>query len=63
LAGSAAQLLGVEKAAPPGGEPAKPKPAPKAKAAPPAPPKPQSDAAGAAPGVLGKFRNLFGNKK
>jgi anti-anti-sigma factor len=64
LAGSAAQLLGVEKAAKPASEPAKSKPAPKAKAAPPpAPPKPQPDAAGAAPGVLGKFRNLFGNKK
>jgi len=64
LAGSAAQLLGVEKAAKTGAEPAKPKPAPKAKAAPPpARPKPQPDAAGAAPSVLGKFRNLFGNKK
>jgi anti-anti-sigma factor len=62
LAGSAAQLLGVEKAAKPGAEPAKPKPAPKAKAPPPAPPQ-QPKAADAAPGVLGKFRNLFGNKK
>jgi len=64
LAGSAAQLLGVKRAAKPGAEATKPRPAPKAKAAPPsAPPKPQPDAAGAAPGVLGKFRNLFGNKK
>jgi len=63
LAGSAAQLLGVEKAAKPGAEPAKPKPAPKAKAPPPAPPKPQPNSADATPGVLGKFRNLFGNKK
>jgi len=64
LAGSAAQLLGMKRAAKPGAEPAKPRPAPKAKAAPPSePPKPQPDAAGVAPGVLGKFRNLFGNKK
>ena len=64
LAGSAAQLLGVEKAARPATEPAKPRLAPKAKVAPPpASPKPQPDATGAAPGVLGKFRNLFGNKK
>jgi len=63
LAGSAAQLLGVEKAAKAGAEAAKPKPAPKAKAPPPAPPQPQPKAADAAPGVLGKFRNLFGNKK
>jgi anti-anti-sigma factor len=64
LAGSAAQLLGVEKAAKPATEPAKSRPAPKAKSAPPpAPRKRQPDAPGAAPGVLGKFRNLFGNKK
>jgi anti-anti-sigma factor len=63
LAGSAAQLLGVEKAAKPAAEPAKPKPAPKAKASSPAPPQPPPNAANAAPGVLGKFRNLFGNKK
>jgi anti-anti-sigma factor len=61
LARSAAQLLGAEKALKPAAEP-RPKPAPKAKAAPPPAP-PQADAAGAAPGVLGKFRNLFGNKK
>jgi anti-anti-sigma factor len=62
LARSAAQLLGAEKALKPAGEPATPKPAPKAKAAqPPAAPKPE--VAGAAPGVLGKFRNLFGSKK
>jgi anti-anti-sigma factor len=62
LARSAAQLLGAEKASKPAGEPAKSKPAPKPKTAQP-PAAAKSDPASDQPGVLGKFRNLFGNKK
>jgi anti-anti-sigma factor len=58
LARTAARLLGSEKAAKSGSEPARSKPAAKAK-----PAAAKADPAPAQPGVLGKFRSLFGNKK
>jgi hypothetical protein len=63
LADSAARLLGAEKTARSGGEPAKPKAVAKAMIKPAAPPAATADPVPAAPGVLGKFRNLFGSKK
>lgn len=60
LADSAARLLGAEKAAKAGGERTKPKTPAKPAAPPPAAAGPSVPAP---PGVLGKFRNLFGSKK
>jgi len=62
LADSAARLLGAEKAAADVPEVAKPKAAARPMIRP-APPAATADPAPAPPGVLGKFRNLFGGKK